>query len=810
VAASTLMEEKEGADKPIGLAVCRHHFSGFEDQDEHLYLVLKVGEIVEVLKAPEAEDWWFGRIGVKLGNFPKDFVDYPVDEAGVPLRSSNQESQFKPANPSQLQENSRPSSRVANGDTPLPSRPESSASSRATNPPRKASKRPVTTPLAMPNTEEHLNNKKLEKEQMAWEEHFDHHSNRQFFHNTVTGETSWTKPQEMVEFEAEQALQSGGCPWEEHMDHSTGKKFFHNWQTNETQWDKPQELIDWENSQPKNAAELKVEAEHEISNLKVSMLNLIQEIRTLQHEAGEKMFEFGKEKEAANINLRKKESEIFHATMLLRRKHAEEKQIQDTLKQNQILMETLDEEVKHASVTVQRMEKQAKNQVLKLRAETEEINKAMRLKNKFIRRQEEQNELLRRVLAKLQQSRSSTSADDKDELDLNHSNKQKKIPPQEKSKSTHRGKINYTSMKKATVVQTDHTDPMLNPKPAPTLKLVKANSSSGAKDSQSSAQVKEHAGSKKQADGGSEDPVGDAKESNVDLTMLSLFTAKTLQPSPITNMHGSPTSTSWFDQGSARPNSKKEDAIVDYYFNQYKRSTKHTRNEDLSDFVIKKKANPISLTNLSSQSNPNTPAARKSIPATANTNPAASAALGSPVAGGATGAEKTPETVTAQNENTQSEMTQASNEKSGPSSVTFARTAVAKYQFAGDHADDLCFNVGDVITITSTADPEWWVGQLNGNFGQFPASFVQIEPDKTEMDVKTIRASSKLEVEHSTELSFEKEDVTTVTEQSEHSEQAEVTEQPQIQNEEEEERRQNQVGTSQQQHDFNNPSMVNG
>ncbi|KAK3951137.1 hypothetical protein QBC32DRAFT_239977 [Pseudoneurospora amorphoporcata] len=54
-----------------------------------------------------------------------------------------------------------------------------------------------------------------------------------------------------------------------------------------------------------------------------------------------------------------------------------------------------------------------------------------------------------------------------------------------------------------------------------------------------------------------------------------------------------------------------------------------------------------------------------------------------------------------------------------------AEYVVAQYTFAGQGAGDLAFNEGDRIKIVkkTNTDQDWWVGELNGKRGNFPANY---------------------------------------------------------------------------------------
>ena len=47
------------------------------------------------------------------------------------------------------------------------------------------------------------------------------------------------------------------------------------------------------------------------------------------------------------------------------------------------------------------------------------------------------------------------------------------------------------------------------------------------------------------------------------------------------------------------------------------------------------------------------------------------------------------------------------------------------YSYAGQHEDELAFNVGDIITLISKEEEAWWKGELDGNQGVFPSNYVE-------------------------------------------------------------------------------------
>ena len=63
---------------------------------------------------------------------------------------------------------------------------------------------------------------------------------REYYHNTATNETSWTKPQELVT-EQEKVLSAGSSNWQEFTT-SAGKKYYYNSVTKQTTWTVPDEL----------------------------------------------------------------------------------------------------------------------------------------------------------------------------------------------------------------------------------------------------------------------------------------------------------------------------------------------------------------------------------------------------------------------------------------------------------------------------------------------------------------------------------------------------------------------------------------
>jgi hypothetical protein len=49
----------------------------------------------------------------------------------------------------------------------------------------------------------------------------------------------------------------------------------------------------------------------------------------------------------------------------------------------------------------------------------------------------------------------------------------------------------------------------------------------------------------------------------------------------------------------------------------------------------------------------------------------------------------------------------------------------AAYAFAGQQEDELTFEAGDVITLVSRDEADWWRGEIDGRVGVFPANYVE-------------------------------------------------------------------------------------
>jgi len=49
---------------------------------------------------------------------------------------------------------------------------------------------------------------------------------------------------------------------------------------------------------------------------------------------------------------------------------------------------------------------------------------------------------------------------------------------------------------------------------------------------------------------------------------------------------------------------------------------------------------------------------------------------------------------------------------------------MALYDYQAQQSDELSFVKGNIITVLSKEHPDWWMGELSGNAGIFPANFV--------------------------------------------------------------------------------------
>ena len=49
----------------------------------------------------------------------------------------------------------------------------------------------------------------------------------------------------------------------------------------------------------------------------------------------------------------------------------------------------------------------------------------------------------------------------------------------------------------------------------------------------------------------------------------------------------------------------------------------------------------------------------------------------------------------------------------------------ALYDYDATREDELTIRPDDIIDIIEKYDPEWWQGELNGQIGVFPSSYVE-------------------------------------------------------------------------------------
>eukprot|EP01118_Nematostelium_gracile_P012854 TRINITY_DN4765_c0_g1_i1.p1 TRINITY_DN4765_c0_g1~~TRINITY_DN4765_c0_g1_i1.p1 ORF type:complete len:290 (+),score=78.52 TRINITY_DN4765_c0_g1_i1:238-1107(+) len=93
----------------------------------------------------------------------------------------------------------------------------------------------------------------------------------------------------------------------------------------------------------------------------------------------------------------------------------------------------------------------------------------------------------------------------------------------------------------------------------------------------------------------------------------------------------------------------------------------------------------------------------------------------------------------------------------------FMRTApkqrvVALYDFEGDSKEDLAFEEGDIITVTTKRNDGWWDGTANGLSGKFPSNFVEI----FENDFWPVEAQKSWEGKEKNDLSFKQGEILVV------------------------------------------------
>jgi hypothetical protein len=59
----------------------------------------------------------------------------------------------------------------------------------------------------------------------------------------------------------------------------------------------------------------------------------------------------------------------------------------------------------------------------------------------------------------------------------------------------------------------------------------------------------------------------------------------------------------------------------------------------------------------------------------------------------------------------------------GPKAVPSRGKVRAIWAFEALNPDEMSLQVGDVINLTNDDSPDWWIGELRGKVGAFPASY---------------------------------------------------------------------------------------
>jgi len=100
-------------------------------------------------------------------------------------------------------------------------------------------------------------------------------------------------------------------------------------------------------------------------------------------------------------------------------------------------------------------------------------------------------------------------------------------------------------------------------------------------------------------------------------------------------------------------------------------------------------------------------------------------------------------------------------------------TALALFDYTSSHSGDLNFREGDAIIITNRVNEEWYEGRIGSRDGIFPASFVELVPQKQESPASNevshrqsyeAVAMFPFQAETSQDLSLQEGDVLEVTE----------------------------------------------
>uniref|UniRef100_A0A8C9MMB1 Intersectin-1 n=1 Tax=Serinus canaria TaxID=9135 RepID=A0A8C9MMB1_SERCA len=54
---------------------------------------------------------------------------------------------------------------------------------------------------------------------------------------------------------------------------------------------------------------------------------------------------------------------------------------------------------------------------------------------------------------------------------------------------------------------------------------------------------------------------------------------------------------------------------------------------------------------------------------------------------------------------------------------------IGMYDYSAQNDDELAFSKGQIITVLSREDPDWWKGEVNGHVGLFPSNYVKLTTD---------------------------------------------------------------------------------
>jgi hypothetical protein len=60
-----------------------------------------------------------------------------------------------------------------------------------------------------------------------------------------------------------------------------------------------------------------------------------------------------------------------------------------------------------------------------------------------------------------------------------------------------------------------------------------------------------------------------------------------------------------------------------------------------------------------------------------------------------------------------------------PPSLLDVGQCEVEYGYTAQQGDELTISPGDVVNIIEKYDEDWWQGELNGQIGIFPASYVK-------------------------------------------------------------------------------------